>query len=228
MKKGFLSVLLLMGCGAEEIKETEKSSEEIVTDVSKVDNEKEAKYIKPDTKTVEGNNDEGEDIIAFHWHNIEALPKAENFTEAVETIFGKDRYYYDYTAETIEKMIDVYKANDDKQVVTVKNGDDDKPISFVGGFIFDLSIDLDVDPRMEMIDFLHYLKMSDLIKSDSDTFSYAIRLYNKREPGMNYSEPAMLWSIKGKAIAEMDFNDKTSIYKSIYQYGKYEGMYPTE
>lgn len=74
---------------------------------------------------------------------------------------------------------------------------------------------------MEMIDFIHYLKESNLILTEEQLrdkglerqFTYQIRLFNERLPGENYSQPSIYWMVKASSLLEMDFSNKEGIYK---------------
>ncbi|MCM3619754.1 hypothetical protein M3936_19470 [Sutcliffiella horikoshii] len=189
---------------------------------------------EPGTKSVEGTDKDGKQIIAYHFHEVESLPSTKSFIEAVEAIFGTDRYYYDYSEESISHFGDMVASNDRKDYrlnFDTKNGNVIRDYGL--GIILDLELDPTYDPRMEMIDLIHYLKLSGLIRESSPTeenyqndFYYTINLYNARKPGMNYEEPAVIWKLRGRTIIEMDFSNKKDILGSIHRYGKYEGMFP--
>ncbi|MFC0559021.1 hypothetical protein [Halalkalibacter alkalisediminis] len=228
--------LFLVACGQDGVQEDVSvepkggaSEAETDTNTQNTDNEHE-----PGTKSVEGTDENGEQIIAYHFHDVESLPSAESFIEAVEAIFGADRYYYEYSQESIsefDKMIASNDRNDYMFSFDTKKGNVLRDYS--RGIILDLELDPTYDPRMEMIDLIQYLKASDLIRefiptddSFQNDFYYTIRLYNARKPGMNYEEPAVTWRLRGRTITEMDFSDKKDILASIFRYGEYEGMFP--
>jgi hypothetical protein len=224
--------LFLVACGQDRVQEDVSSEpkSETETNAQKTDNNEH----EPGTKSVEGTDENGEQIIAYHFHDVESLPSTESFIEAVEAIFGADRYYYEYSKESISEFDEMVASNDRKDYrfnFDTKNGNVIR--DYGGGIIIDLELDPTYDPRMEMIDLIHYLKLSDLIREFIPTdenyqndFYYTINLYNAREPGMNYEEPAVIWKLRGRTITEMDFSNKKDILASIYRYGKYEGMFP--
>ncbi|MDQ0186681.1 hypothetical protein MKX78_24240 [Cytobacillus sp. FSL R5-0569] len=241
MKKAIFitaALFLLTGCGDEEGKKKKvEAGEEVVTEVSQPENT-ESKEIKPDTKSIEGETEDGRVITSYHWHNIEAMEKAKTISEAVETIYGTDRYYYDHSKDEIELMTNVIGATYDNTtseknpfVFPITKNEKDTIINFENGFTFDLVIDKNVDMRMEMIDFFHFLKDSGLIQSREQTktgaFNYSINLYYERLPGENYSEPSIKWTVSGESLLEMDFSNKEGIYRKIYAFGEYDGPYPS-
>jgi hypothetical protein len=227
--------LFLVSCGQDRVQEDVSSepnegTSETEINAPKTDNSEH----EPGTKSVEGTDENGEQIIAYHFHDVESLPSTESFIEAIEAIFGADRYYYEYSKESIYEFDEMVASNDRKNYIfnfDTKNGNVIR--DYGGGIIIDLELDPTYDPRMEMIDLIHYLKLSDLIREFSPTdenyqndFYYTINLYNAREPGMNYEEPAVIWKLRGRTITEMDFSNKKDILASIHRYGKYEGMFP--
>lgn len=238
MKKAIFitaALFLLTGCGDEEGKEKKvEAGEEVVTEVSQPENT-ESKEIKPDTKSIEGETDDGKVITAYHWHDIEAMPKAETILEAVETIYGKDRYYYEDTKTKIDLMKHIFEPDNEKRGFNYEIDGKEEVVFFNNQFNFDLVIDNNVDMRMEMIDFFHYLKESNLILTEEQLrdkglerqFTYQIRLFNERLPGENYSQPSIYWMVKASSLLEMDFSNKEGIYKKIYNFGQYEGPYPS-
>ncbi|MEC1155803.1 hypothetical protein [Cytobacillus horneckiae] len=238
MKKAIFitaALFLLTGCGDEEGQQKQvEAGGEVVTEVTKPE-KTERKEIKPDTKSIEGETEDGRVITAYHWHNIEAMPKAKTILEAVETIYGTDRYYYDYTKEMITYMPNVlgesWRKNPSAFQIEVNDKGDIKEQSFYSGFTFDLVINNDLDMRMEMIDFFHYMKESGYIQtmdtSETGGFNYTVNLYNERLPGENYSDPVIKWTVSGESLLEMDFSNKEGIYRKIYAFGEYDGPYPS-
>lgn len=108
----------------------------------------------------------------------------------------------------------------------------------------------ELDTRMEMIDFLHYLQYSGLTKphfikvplpEDSvkvnsinpnkhkkmEPFTIDMRVYQQIKPGMNMPESLQGWSISSEIIEVMDFSDKEDILNNITKYGKLEGVNPS-
>ncbi|PFG14468.1 hypothetical protein [Bacillus sp. es.036] len=228
-------ILFLAACGQDRVQENvssepKRGTSETITNPKKMDtNEHE-----PGTKSVEGIDESGEQTITYYFHDVDSLPSTESFIEAVEAIFGPDRYYYEYSKESISEFDEMVTSNDRNDYVfnfDTENGNIIK--DYGGGIIIDLELDPTYDPRMEMIDLIHYLKLSDLIREfwptdeNSQTdYYYTINLYNARESGMNYEKPAVIWKLRGRTIKEMDFSNKKDILASIHRYGKYEGMFP--
>lgn len=116
----------------------------------------------------------------------------------------------------------------------------------------DITLKPSLDTRMEMIDFLHYLQYSGLTKPhlikeslpqdfvmvmsvnpkkpeeiELEPFMINMRVYQQIKPGMNMPESHQGWSISSDVIEVMDFSDKESILNSITQYGKFEGVNPS-
>ncbi len=228
-------LLLLMGC-EEEAKKKVEADGTVITEVNEPKEEKKEK-VKPATKSIEGTTDDARPIIAYHWHNIESMEKADTILEAVETIYGSDRYYYDNTEKRIELMGNMFDENNDKTLFGYQLNGKSEVVDFSNNFTFNLVIDNSVDMRMEMIDFLHYLKESGLIISESNfnnlqirdysNFTYLINLYDERLPGENYSKASISWGIRAETLHEMDFSNKEGIYRKIFNFGKYEGPYPS-
>lgn len=205
----------------------------------------------------------------YHFKDIESKKKATSIQEAFEVVFGKGRLfddfkdsdsYSDYEKSNFKDPYDgqikyylkgVYKTEN----IPVKDWfkyNPEKQYIF-DSVIINITMKPGVDTRMEMIDFLHYLKFSGLTKphyikeslpEDSvkvngilnsvnatpekiPPFTIYMSVFQPIKSGMNTPEPHQEWSISSDIIEKMDFSDEEDVLNNINMYGKFKGVNPS-
>jgi hypothetical protein len=209
-----------------------------------------------------------EDGRTYHFKDIDGMKKATSVKEAFVRIFGKDRLFDDF--KDSESYTDYEKGNFNDPykgeikyylngVYQFENIPSEERMKYYPDkqYYFDMmNIDItmkpDVDTRMEMIDFLHYLQYSGLTKPhfikeslpenfvmvmsvnpkdpeeiELEPFMINMRVYQQIKPGMNMPESHQGWSINSDVIEKMDFSDKEDILNNVAAYGKFEGVNPS-
>ncbi|GAA1386270.1 hypothetical protein [Peribacillus frigoritolerans] len=164
----------------------------------------------------------------YEFKDIEKMDKEKSFEEAFDNYFGHDRHF---TA---------YAYGDEKEEIIfggpIKELDMNETSSYYDREVqIYIQMKIGVDTRVEMIDFLHYLKYSGLLEveepiendSNGDAFPIRMLVYPPTKPGMNTPEAYQEWTINNKKVEAMDFSDKLDILRFISQYGEFEGVNPT-
>ncbi|PET75430.1 hypothetical protein CN514_04150 [Bacillus sp. AFS001701] len=190
----------------------------------------------------------------YHFKDVEKMEKAASVQEAFERIFGKNRLFDDYKANDVYDAKIKYVLNG---VYDTKEIPDDQWGKYFPGkqYLFNsigiaIKMKPGVDTRMEMIDFLHYLKFSGLtqphtfettLPEDSvkvftispnlpeklPTFNINMNVFQPIKPGMNTPVPHQKWSISSDVIEKIDFSNKEDILNQITMYGNFEGVNPS-
>ncbi|MCM3725091.1 hypothetical protein M3226_05185 [Neobacillus cucumis] len=184
----------------------------------------------------------------YQFKDIESMRKATSEKQAFERIFGKNRLFDDFKGNRPEIKYHLKGIDPNIRTALVsKDGhkyNPEKPYLF---FYMSIAITAKsgIDTRMEMIDFLHYLKFSGLTKphiikeslpEDSvkvdglmakepeqlPPFTIFMTVFPQIKPGMNMPEPLQNWMIKSDIIEQMDFSDKQDILNNITMYGKFQ------
>lgn len=184
----------------------------------------------------------------YQFKDIESMPKATSVQQAFDRIFGKNRLFNDFKGNRPEIKYHLNGIEPNIRTAIVSKDwhkyNPEKPY-----FFYDVGIAMTVksgiDTRMEMIDFLHYLKFSGLtephiikesLPEDSVTvfrimakepeqippFTIAMAVFPQIKPGMNTPERLQSWVIKSDVIEQMDFSDKQDILNNITMYGDFK------
>lgn len=189
----------------------------------------------------------------YQFQDIESMPKATSVPQAFERIFGKNRLFNDfkdygpsdsYKGEIIYYLKGIFDFDNipinDRSIYNPG-----KPYIY-HSILINFIMKSGVDTRMEMIDFLHYLKFSGLTKNDlikeplpkdsivyinqilptkpeqMPNFSITMAVFPQIKPGMNTPHSSQYWSINSDSIEQMDFSDKQDILNNITMYGKFQ------
>lgn len=185
----------------------------------------------------------------YQFQDIESMPKATSVKQAFERIFGKNRLFDDFKGNRPEINYHLKSIVPDvRTALSSKDGhkyNPEKPYLF---FTVSMAITAKsgIDTRMEMIDFLHYLKFSGITKNDVikeplpedsvevdmltakkppeqlQPFTIFMAVYPQIKPGMNIPERLQNWVIKSDVIEQMDFSDKQDILNNITMYGDFK------
>jgi len=193
------------------------------------------------------------------------MKKATSVKEAFERIFGKERLFDDFkdsdSYSDYEKMNFNDPINGEIKYI-VKGVYETENISRENLFKYypekqyyfewisiDITLKPNLDTKMEMIDFLHYLQYSGLTKphyiketlpedsvvvttispkepEEIKPFIINMKVYEQIKPGMNMPESHQGWKIGSEIIEVMDFSDKEDILNSITKYGEFRNNYP--
>ncbi|MEC0347984.1 hypothetical protein [Peribacillus frigoritolerans] len=155
----------------------------------------------------------------FTFVDVEKLKKAESFEEAFDNYFGHDRHFtaYEYGDENEEILF----GGPIRELDSTQIADDTLEVY--------IEMKRGVDTRAEMIDFLHYLKVSGLLEVKEpfpndpygDVFKIRMMVYPETKPGMNTPQVYQTWEISNKKVKAMDFSDKSDILESAGSYGKW-------
>lgn len=199
---------------------------------------------------------------SYQFQDIESMPKATSVKEAFERIFGKNRLFDDFKKSDSYSDYERSNFNDPydgeikyslKRIYKILKNDrlNNKFIyNPENPYLFErmrigITMKSGIDTRMEMIDFLHYLKFSGLTKphiikeplpKDSvkvdfilsvtpeplPSFNIDMFVYPQIKPGMNMPKFQQKWLISSDVIEQMDFSDKQDILNNITMYGQFE------
>ncbi len=138
----------------------------------------------------------------YGFKDINELEKASSVEDAIVTIFGSSRFLNPSHNELYDGFTLRIKIEEDNESAII----------------------------VEMIDFLHYLQKSDLLKTnnvegiskkhDGDYYEITMVVYPEIKPGMNNPDYTMIWKIYSENVELMDFADKPMIMQEINNYGE--------
>jgi hypothetical protein len=145
----------------------------------------------------------------YQFKDIESMEKAKTVGEAIDRIFGDERLVK--TEGNKDMFTEYYK---EKLPTT--------------GVLIPFFMKPGSDSRMEMIDFLHYIKFSGLMENAwGEGYHIQMNVFQPIKPGMNLPDPHQKWGIKIDKLKVMDFSDKETMLGEIHQYGEFEGVNPS-